>query len=533
MRSNPWQITAIIAVVLVVLLIIPLVIMGRDRQTLAEQTAQAKKEQSEADTKARALANELVTLKTLIGSPDAETTKIQEEHASTLGVVLPGEGGQTYHNALTALLGDLDRERKALNETTEKYEKTQTDLATERDRNKVGVDQLTTRLNKTNADLSALQGQFQRTKAEYDAKFQEAHKQHEATIFKADHEKNEYQRQVLQLTNDNQDISEQNRTLTGMLAGIRDPNIEYPAGKIVSVDQQAGSAIINVGKDDGLLVRTMFSVYNASVTGLSFRTVPTGRDPVYCDVCQREVGRDASKASIEVMQILGPHLAEVRILDDILTDPIMAGDVIYSPIWKPGQRMHFALTAGMRLPGSSSESGTAAVKQLIESNGGIVDCWIDETAEGDEDYIKGAISDTTNFIIVNEQFARQLDSRVAGVQQELVESAKLRNIKVISLEDMLLRMSWKNMTPVHRFDDPAFTSETRAVPQHQGSIRQSSGVVAPIFTPDNTRSRVNSRDANPVRPSTTPVSPLFNDKAPPPTSSGGNTSELFRPRSPQ
>jgi hypothetical protein len=248
-------------------------------------------------------------------------------------------------------------------------------------------------------------------------------------------------------------------------------------------------------------------------------------------VCKREVARDASKASIEVTQILGPHRAQVRILDDILTDPIMKDDIIYSPIWKPGQKLRFALAAGMNLPGAVA--GAEAVRRLIESNGGVIDCWIEETVEDGEEHLKGALSDLTNYVVVNESAARNLDPDVAEIQEALLESARNRAIKKISLGDLLNRMNWKNVTPVHVFGAQTFTPEMRVVPLPQSAVRSSGNHVSPLFTPDNPNARVDAREATPVRDSSGIVSPLFNDKAPPPPSSSGRTSDLFRPRSPQ
>jgi hypothetical protein len=366
---------------------------------------------------------------------------------------------------------------------------------------------------------------------ELDQKLKEAQGQVDRSQNRLASERNRLERENVQLADANRDIRDTNVNLAAMLEDIRNPNVEHPAGKIISIDQLAGSAIINRGSADGLLVRMMFSVYHSGITGLSFRAAPVGIDPVYCDVCRREMTRDVSKASVEVMRILGPHRAEVRILDDILTDPIMVGDVIYSPIWKPGQKIRFALTAGMRLPGASVESGNEAVRRLIEMNGGVVDCWIDESVEEGDDYLQGTMSDLTNFIVINESVVRSLSPEVSRVQQGLEESAKNRAIKAISLDDLLSRMGWRNMTPVYTFGERQFTSEMRVIPQPQGSLPQSSGVVSPVFTPDNAASRVNPREANSAH-SLGVVSPLFNDKVSPPPSSSGKTSDLFRPRSP-
>jgi hypothetical protein len=535
MRGNAWQITAIIAIILVVVLIIPLVIMGRDHQTLSEQTKQAKKEQSDAAQKAATLEGEVKTLKTLMAGTEAATLDdMRKQHAEVVEKALPGENDSTrsYHDTVATLLGDLERERELHRKTNEEKAQLESDFSNAQKSHESVVKQIRDKLAETERDRDAVQRRFLVTKEESDRQLRIAQDQQNATLARSERVKHELNEQAQQLANANRDIRESNAHLAGMLEDIRNPNVEHPAGKIISVDQQAGSAVINLGDEDGLRVRTMFSVYHSSITGLSFRTAPVGREAVYCDVCRREIARDVSKASIEVMQILGPHKARVRILDDVLTDPIMVGDVVYSPIWKPGQNLRFALTAGMHLPGSSIESGTEAIKRLIEMNGGIVDCWIDTTVDEGEECLQGSISDFTNFIVVNERAARALEPEAARVQQALVESAKNRAIKAISLEDLLSRMGWKNMALVHTFGEPTYTPEMRVVPEHQGAVRQSPGVVSPRFTPDNAATRVNAREANPVRNSSGIVSPLFDDKAPPPPSSSGKTSDLFRPRSP-
>ena len=532
MRGNAWQITAIIAILLVVVLIVPLVLLGRNHQTLSEQTKQAENAQRDAAQKAAVAEGEARTLKTLIGVPDATVLDIQKQHAEDMGKVLPSETGVTYHDAIAALLEDLDREREGHRKTSEEKTQLESDFNNERSRSKAVEDQVKIALEQSERARDSERNQFMLAKQALDQKLKEAQDQVDRTQNQLAREKNRLEGENRVLADSNKDIRDTNTNLAAMLEDVRNPNVEHPAGKIISVDQLAGTAIINLGSADGLLIRMMFSVYHSGIIGLSFRTASTDHEPVYCDVCRRDISRDVSKASVEVMRILGPHRAEVRILDDILTDPIMAGDVIYSPIWKPGQKIRFVLTAGMQLPGASAESGNEAIKQLIEMNGGVVDCWIDESVEEGAEYMQGAISDLTNFIVINERAARTLEPEVARVQQGLVESAKNRAIKAVSLDDLLSRMGWRNMTPVYTFGEGVFTPEMRVVPMPRGTLPQSSGVVSPFFTPDNAPSRLSPREANPVRDSSGAVSPFFDANAPPPPSSSGKTSDLFRPRSP-
>ena len=535
MRGNAWQITAIISIILVVVLIVPLVIMGRSHQTLDQQAKQAKKDQSDAAQNAAKLEGEVRNLKDLIGQPDvAALDELRKQHADIVERTQPGENDsvRTYHDTVTILLGDLEKEREEHRKTREEKAQLESDFDNTQKKFEAVVAGVRENLRNVENAHNVRQREFLMAKETYDQQLKDAQEKQNTSLAKAEREKNELTSLKQQLETANKDIRDTNINLTAMLEDVRNPNVEYPGGKIVAVDQKAGLAVLNLGWADGLLVRTMFSVYHSSITGLSFRTAPTGQEAIYCDVCKREVSRDVSKASVEVMRILGPHRAEVRILDDILTDPIMVGDVVYSPIWRPGQKLRFALTAGMHLPGSSIDSGTEAVRRLIESNGGVVDCWIDETVTEGDDYLKGSITDLTNYIVVNEEAIRALDPEVTRVQEGLLENARNRAIKKISLGDLLSRMAWKNVTPVYTFGSQTFTPDMRVVPQHQGTIRNSNGIVSPRFTPDNADARVNAREASPIRDSNGVVSPLFSEKAPPPPNSSGRTSDLFRPRKP-
>ena len=536
MRGNGWQITAIISIVLVVLLIVSIVILSRDYQTRVDNEKSAQDAARAAAQQAATAEGQVKTLTELIGRPDAATVDEQQKlFADTVERVLPGENGsvRTYHDAVLAMLGDLEREREAHRRTSDARAQLQSDFNDARRQHESVVAQRREDLRRVEEARTAEQRAVAAMRAELATQLDEVHTEQKRRLDTTIAERQGLERELQSVKRENHDILGANTTLSEMLVQIRNPDIEYPAGKILSVDQNAGSAIINLGSADGLLVRTMFSVYHSGITGLSFRTAPVGSDAVYCDVCIREVTRDVSKASVEVLQILGPHRAQVRILDDILTDPIMAGDIIYSPIWKPGQKLRFALTGGLHLPGASLDSGTETVKQLIEMNGGVVDYWINEGANPDEEIEFGELSDLTNFVVVDDRGTRTVTNEVAVLNRSLRASARNRAVKVISLEDLLSRMAWRNMTPVDTFGDLGFTSEMRVIPQHQGSVRQSPGTITPLFTPDNLESRVKSGDAVPIRTSPGIVTPLFDGSAPSSPESSGSTSGLFRPRSPQ
>jgi hypothetical protein len=326
-----------------------------------------------------------------------------------------------------------------------------------------------------------------------------------------------------------------NNELVNMIEDLRRTNFERPDGKIISVSQQSGLVFVNLGSEDGLMTRTTFSVYSPSITGISFGNNDPEREAVICEVCKRERTLNASKASIEITRILGPHKAEGRILDDILTDPIMAGDVIYTPIWKPGQKQRFALASGMRISGigrrdsTPQQSDLNEVIRLIRANGGEIDSYI---SDGNEEHPRGEIvgeitRDTTFIVLGDLSNEDNQDQTMMESQAQMLKTAEQYAVKKINLRELLSRMGWKNVTPVRGFGNTAIESDLAIVPT--GEYRTSTGIVSPIYQKHNDAARLSVTDRT-SRPSTGIVSGLYSNV--PPVRSTGQTSELFKPRKP-
>ena len=316
---------------------------------------------------------------------------------------------------------------------------------------------------------------------------------------------------------------------------------DRPLGAIDSVDQRSKTVIINLGSADLLQTRMMFTVYPPSITGISFLPRQSENAAHICEVCKRERSLNASKASIEVTEIIGPHKAKARILDDILTNPVVAGDVVYTPIWKPGEGQRFALGAGMKLEGIGSRDGThhqsdlELIKSLIRINGGIVDAWILEEGEDDENGpqrgdLQGKISSLTNFLVIGDlNTDDDRDKDLMQTQRQMQQTAKrFGNVREIGLRELLTRMGWKNVTPVSGYGEFAVPSDYRVLPR--GDTPSSPGTVAPLFTPDNEDALVINKDRKvPSSPGT--VSEAYGTGRTP-ASSPGTVNELFRTRQP-
>ena len=149
----------------------------------------------------------------------------------------------------------------------------------------------------------------------------------------------------------------------------------------------------------------------------------------------------AKKASIEVTQVLGDHLAEARVYDDKVADPIVPGDKIYTPLWTPGEKRHFALAGFMDVNGDG-KNDIQAVKDMIAINGGVVDCYIDDKGK----------------LVGRRDHQHPLSGPRRGSQRKGPDrhdcclhkdrnEAEQFGVQKIQLGDLLQRVGWKNQMP--------------------------------------------------------------------------------------
>lgn len=148
-----------------------------------------------------------------------------------------------------------------------------------------------------------------------------------------------------------------------------------PDGRIEWVNARDNIVFVNVGSADGLQRRVLFSVYDKNATSAE---------------------NAVKKGSIEIVDIRGPHLAQARILENTNSNPIVPGDIIYTPIWHPGQTQHFAI-AGFIDFDNDLVSDREKLKDLIAYNGGIVDAEVDEKAK-----IIGQMTSSTQYLILGD-----------------------------------------------------------------------------------------------------------------------------------
>lgn len=536
-NTNALQIFSILSVIIIFVLLILIYVFTKDSSMKTDQMNAAVEKAKTAETAERQAKQDMMTLKELIGHGDeVEVQAIQDAFNKDMEKFAKGTA-QNYRLALSNLDNELKRKSDEQKNTANSFNDLKVTFDNLNAMYETIVDQYAEERAKAVEDLSSAREDFSGNlakqkqemdviKAERDRIEQEAEEKLKDATAKAEQESIKARQTGLR-----------NKELAGVIADIRRDSFDRPDGEIVSVNQKEGIAVINLGSADGLMTRMTFSVYSPAITGISFGSSKQDDEAVICEVCKREASLNASKASIEVVRIIGPHKSEVRILQDQLTNPIVAGDVIHTPIWKPGQKQRFALASGMRLPGISNRDGSVAqtnledIKRLIAANGGIVDSYISDGSE--KDHKRGEIvgditRDTTYLVLGDLDDEDQQDQEIMESQSKMVNSAEQLAVKQITLRDLLSRMAYKNVTPVRGFGK--YADEDDHGIKAAGGIKPSTGTTTPLYQLPNPKARITNAERT-SRPANGSFSGLYQD-TPSSSRSTGGVSDLFRRREP-
>ncbi len=256
-------------------------------------------------------------------------------------------------------------------------------------------------------------------------------------------------KEVGDLINRAKDESEQRRDIA------QKRSFEGADGEIRWVDQRTRTVMINLGRLDLLRTQSTFSVHPPETSNLTTAT---------------------PKASIEVTRILGDHSAQARIVAHEISDPILAGDKIYTPAWDPGEQTHFALCGLLDIDGDG-QSDLRTVMNLIKTNGGVIDCWVD-----DEGARHDKMSVNTRFLVLGQEADELTSKALRDANGDMLNEAKRLGVKPITLGDLLRRMGWKNRSPVVRYGIGANLDDFQPKPP-EGVPRISGGSVSGLFTP--------------------------------------------------
>ncbi len=457
-ENQGLQIALIISVMTIVLLSVTTFMFFKSGEDAALQAQTNLDNETTAKQATKKALDELQGLKDKVGfteqDDEAEMEAIHLADVQKYGAAA-NEADQTYRRMLENLHAALTSANELLNVKTAALEK---QLKHNEGREVAKESQITEQKKRADeADRDKLAAQQQHTVSR-------GRLAEQSSGLNTDLEavRDERDTKVAELTADVDSEKENARRIGIMLEqitkkyeGVVNESFDVADGSIRWVNQRAGTVWIDVGRADHLQRLTTFAVYPAWANDL---------------------GEAVKKADIEVTEILGDHLAEAKITSDDPSDPVVLGDLLHSPVWSPGSQEHFALATGMDIDGDG-KSDVAFVRNLITMNGGVVDCWVDDTAMELKD---GNITTDTRYLVLGAEVDDSGPVEIRDIHKAMTRQAENLGVQRITLAELLNRMGWKNKTPVIRYGLDANPDDFLAKPP-EGVPRVSTGTVTELF----------------------------------------------------
>lgn len=238
----------------------------------------------------------------------------------------------------------------------------------------------------------------------------------------------------------------------------RDPDFAAPQGEIVRVANGGTDIWINLGKQDGLRVGVPFSIIDASEVRM----------------------RDAKpKAKLQVVSV-DEQFSRARLTEkNDYRNPIVTGDKVFSPAWRPGRTVGFALVGKMDVNGDGRDD-TDRVREMIRMAGGK----IDEEMDTKQSRSGPGMTPNTSFLVLGTDLTLPDSAnpeQIAQHQQkieayaEFMNEARQNGIIQINLDKLMgyLKIDGADRTiPLGertRAEDFPIRSQTRP-PVSQGSV---------------------------------------------------------------
>jgi hypothetical protein len=215
---------------------------------------------------------------------------------------------------------------------------------------------------------------------------------------------------------------------------------EQPKGKIVRVDATGTMPFINLGWADNLKTRVTFSIHGRGPDG---KALP---EP---------------KGSLEVVRIVGDHLAQTRItnLRDPYGDPVIpsrndpdmpgrSGDLIFNPAWDPHVKQHVAIAGTIDLTGDGRDSLAEFIRTLEQQNV-VVDSYLDmkaikkegEITRGTDMLILGTVPELTGTVKEGDpKVEKRTEILVAWTKMQ--EEAAKNGVRIVKLKDFLVESGY-------------------------------------------------------------------------------------------
>ncbi|MBN01147.1 MAG: hypothetical protein CMJ77_18695 [Planctomycetaceae bacterium] len=414
-ESQALQIFLIVFVILTAVFALTTYLTWNSAQAYSQQVAELQERSTQSDNAARLALEEQNELKVMIGhsadtSLDAIKTQFEKD-MSTFGGT--DESQQSYMSVPGILLAKYQAEIQTNNTNLAKIKDLESEIATVQQEKTAAINSLQTQWDATDQELKQEQQKYSEDRAGLIQK-------QETLAATVDKTRTDFVE--LQTTSDNKiDGLQKEVNSQRIIIERRDQQLsefttltfETPDGKIEWVNPKTGVVYLNLGSADGLRPQVTFSVYGVDVNNLA---------------------QEEKKATIEVTRIVNDRLAEARIIEDDINNPVLPEDVIYTPLWNSKSAMHFALAGFMDINDDGIDD-REVVKRLILINNGKID------AEESNGEIDGSMTHHTRYLIIGEQPVSggdgATDQARQGAWTKMINQATDLGVEQVSFQRLL------------------------------------------------------------------------------------------------
>lgn len=436
-ESQGLQIATIIFAVLTIILAVTTYIYYAEGEKIKQDIIAANDAKARVEKQNNLLLYRVQALKHVIGSGgvsrevvdgakppegDAETAEVLRDYETDMAMYAGqvGADGANNYRSLPKFLLNIIHNKQVTSvdsdaETKRVQAKSAADLVAQQDRTKVAEDAR----DKSAADYTAEIAKFAQDRGVVN---QEKDRiaaqlaQKDATIKK---EREDSAKSLATVTTQYDQVRRTAEALREKNIALNSEKVnrfEAPDGRVTLVNQAQRLVWINLGQKDGLQRQTAFSVFDHDENG----------------VAQAE-----PKARLEVVRIVGEHLAECKILEDKPANPILQNDIIFTPAWSPGVKVHFALVGFMDID-KDGVSDREMIRNFIQMSGGVIDAELQ-----DDGTRTGSMSVNTRYLVLGEKPTERSGTRMLQEYNFLLGEVTKYGTETINVQKLMQMMGVK------------------------------------------------------------------------------------------
>lgn len=247
-----------------------------------------------------------------------------------------------------------------------------------------------------------------------------------------------------------------NLSLVERIRILEGEEFQSAQGKIISTAEGGEIVWVNLGSADGLRPGVQFGIVNPDELRLK---------------------EARPKAHLEIHEIIDEHQARGKVVSGSVRNPVVAGDLVYSPAWQKGRKVQFALMGKLDMNDDGLDDRESIKAMIIQSGGEISEELLPDGKS------VGKMTADTRWLVVGKGFdiskMEDLDPRqkiYSDNYAKMQSRAKELAVSTINLDKLLNWIQSSNTSdrsiPLGTATRGSDFTDNRRVPSSRGSVSE-------------------------------------------------------------